>query len=91
MTPSSWSRVYVCDICHCTRALEDNMIRHLQTELHLSATEYLTDSVTMTLHHCVRRSCVQMNRNTQRIVDSIIVSTRKIIIEGHAMSLWEIF
>ena len=86
---SSWSRVYVCDICHCTRALEDNMIRHLQTELHLSATEYLTDSVTMTLHHCVRRSCVQMNRNAPRIVDSIIVSTRTTFSEVQTISLKE--
>ncbi|CAF1174142.1 unnamed protein product [Rotaria sordida] len=73
LTSSSWSRVYMCDICHCTRALEDNMIRHLESELHLSATEYRTDSATMILNHCIRRSCIQMNRYDKNTFDSIIV------------------
>jgi hypothetical protein len=63
----------MCDICHCTRALENNMNRHLDTELHLSATEYLTDSATMILNHCVRRSCVQMNEHNGNTFDSTIV------------------
>ncbi len=75
LTSSSWSHVYMCDICHCTRALEDNMIRHLQTELHLSATEYRTDSATMILNHCLRRSCIQFNGydETNSTLESIAV------------------
>ncbi|CAF3618025.1 unnamed protein product [Rotaria sp. Silwood1] len=73
LSSSSWSHVYMCDICHCTRALEDNMIRHLENELHLSATEYRTDSATMILNHCIRRSCIQMNRYDKNTFDSIII------------------
>ena len=70
---STWSHIFVCDICHCSRTLEENMIRHLKTELHLSATEYLTDTVTMTLHHCFRRSSLKLQVDEQQKSDSIIV------------------
>jgi hypothetical protein len=63
----------LCAICHCTRTLEDNMSRHFETELYLSATEYLTDSATMILNHCIRQSCVQMNGHDESTLDSIIV------------------
>lgn len=74
LNSSLWSHVYICDICHCTRASEDNMIRHLETELHLSATEYQADSATMTLNHCIRRSCIQLCKHDTNMLDSIIVS-----------------
>ena len=70
---SSWSHVYMCDICHCTRALEDNMIRHLETEFHYSASEYLADSSTMILQYCLRRSCIRLNRCKSIISESLIV------------------
>ena len=70
---SSCSRVFLCDVCHCTRAHEEKMLRHLRNDSHCSASEYLSDSATMTLHQCVRRSSLKLNEKPTELFDSIIV------------------
>ncbi|CAF0773756.1 unnamed protein product, partial [Didymodactylos carnosus] len=69
------AHVYMCDMCHCTRTVRENMIRHLETEEHLSASDYLAyrkpDSLSI-LTNCCRRTYLTNEQHDENDSDSYI-------------------